>query len=97
MTRTRCFSALLCLLAACLPAPAQYDPPNAKPPDKATQDAILAKTRQLGQMLTVMQRQGVRDPVFAEYIPARYNEKSELTIEIAPGAENRFDFALSGK
>lgn len=66
MTRTRWFFPLPCALIFCLAAAAQYDPPDAKPPDKATQDAIVAKTRQLGQALAVMQRQGVRDPVFAD-------------------------------
>ena len=67
MTRTHWFFPLPCLLAACLAASAQsYDPPDAKTPDKATQDAIVAKTQQLGQMLATMQRQGVRDPVFAD-------------------------------
>src|SRR5262250_940545 len=67
MNHTRWLSPLTFLLAACMAAPAQnYDPPNAKPPDKATQEAIASRSRQLGQMLTVMQRQGVRDPVFAD-------------------------------
>jgi hypothetical protein len=38
-----------------------------------------------------------RDPVFAEYIPARYHEKSDRTIEVVPGGDNRFDFPLTSK
>lgn len=78
MTRTRWFFPLPCLLAACCTAPAQYEPPNAKPPDKATQEAIVAKVRQLGQALSVMQRQGVRDPVFADV--EIYHKAADWTV-----------------
>src|SRR5262245_45907829 len=67
MTRMRWLFPLPWLLVICIAAPSQnYDPPNAKPPDKPTQEAIVARSRQLGQALAVMQRQGVRDPVFSD-------------------------------
>ena len=35
-----------------------------------------------------------RNPKFEDYIPAKYHEKSELSMEVVPGGENRFDFPL---
>lgn len=35
-----------------------------------------------------------RDPVFEEYLPAKFNEKSALTIEVVPGRKNHFDLPL---
>src|SRR5947207_2208974 len=52
------------LLAAA--AAAQYDPPPAKTPDKETLAAIAERTARLGNGLTTLQRQGVRDPVLAD-------------------------------
>jgi hypothetical protein len=34
------------------------------------------------------------NPVYEEYIPAKFNEKSDRTIDVLPEATNRFDFAL---
>ena len=34
---------------------------------------------------------------YEQYIPARYNEQSELTAEVTAGGENRFPFALSSQ
>src|SRR5712691_9934549 len=67
MIRARWFIPLPCILLVSFVAPAQnFDPPKAKVPDKEAMDAIGTKTRQLGQLLVVMQRQGVRDPVLAD-------------------------------
>jgi len=38
-----------------------------------------------------------REPVFEEYIPATYNDKSEYQIEVVPGKPNRFEMDLKSK
>src|SRR5260221_10294028 len=43
-----------------------YAPPNAKVPDKETLAAITQKTVRLANAITVLQRQGVRDPVLGD-------------------------------
>lgn len=39
----------------------------------------------------------LRDPVFEEYLPAKFNEKSELTIEVVPGEANSFVLDLKSQ
>lgn len=33
----------------------------------------------------------------AQYIPARYNQQSELTAEVSPQGSNQFDFSIKSK
>jgi hypothetical protein len=40
---------------------------------------------------------GEKVPVRVQYLPARYNAKSELTAEIATGGPNRLEFNLASK
>lgn len=47
-----------------------------------------------------MQGSGARDELVDElkqYIPARYNSKSELTADVVDGGKNRFEFALDSE
>lgn len=44
----------------------QFNPPAAKPPDKATTAAITERTLRLNRAVSLMQRQGVRDPILAD-------------------------------
>jgi len=32
-----------------------------------------------------------------QYVPARYNKQSELTVDVVDGGENRFEFALNSE
>jgi hypothetical protein len=38
-----------------------------------------------------------RDPRFEEYIPAQFNDRSDLSIEVVPDGTNTFDFTLKSK
>lgn len=40
---------------------------------------------------------GERVPLKEMYIPARYYAQTELTAEVTPDGQNRFDFSLSSK
>ena len=37
------------------------------------------------------------EPVPEEYVPAKYNSDSKLTIEVTSSGDNKFDFALESK
>src|SRR5262245_48606157 len=37
------------------------------------------------------------DPKYEEYIPEKFNEKTELTMDVVPGGKNYFEFRLSSK
>jgi hypothetical protein len=39
----------------------------------------------------------VRDPRYEDYVPAKYNERSELSLEVVPGGRNVYEFALEGR
>jgi len=40
---------------------------------------------------------GGAEPAFIEYLPERYNEKTELTAEVASGGPNQYEFKLTSK
>jgi len=40
---------------------------------------------------------GGGEAVAIDYIPERYNDKSELTADVGSGSSNRFDFELTSK
>jgi hypothetical protein len=35
--------------------------------------------------------------LYEDFIPARYNRESTLTVEVTPGGKNVFTFDLTGK
>jgi predicted esterase len=74
--------ALVLLSAAAGPVAAQYEPPNAVPPDAAKLKEIDARTDKLKAELTNMRTKGINDPVYSDveiYLKAaqwivKYNE-----------------------
>jgi len=40
---------------------------------------------------------GQKTPLIVEYIPAKYNERSELSAEVSAGGPNVFEFKLESK
>lgn len=47
-----------------------------------------------GKTVMTDEKTGRHIPAYEQYLPARYNSRSELRAEIGPSGPNRFDFAL---
>ena len=73
----------------------RYSIPTAQGPAVGNYRVEISWMRKDGKKLTSVANSMLAEQI-AEAIPARYNQKSELKADIAPG-KNQLDFALSSK
>jgi hypothetical protein len=53
---------------------------------------VIQASRMVGQW-----KPGMGDPVYEDYIPAQYNTKTTLSVDVGPDSPNKWDFQLESK
>ena len=59
--------------------------------------AIISANRQSKDKMVDNAEGTGKEPAMEQYLPAKYNEKSTLEIEVKPDSENQFPFDLKSK